>query len=149
MPALSLLLALAAAPTPLTMVYGESIAGVKIGMTRAEVEAKGHVLSPEGVERDHRIGFTSGPLLFLFDDATNTVVLISVELQRTGGLRVGKVNVPARISAVDFAKKVPGCRLEKGSGGNALSCTDGAGRTFNAYDAYGEKWVSSVHLGPG
>ncbi len=138
-----LMLSMNAAPIPVEV--GQSIAGVRIGMTRAEV-SKLHKLKPEGIERSGRTGYVSGPLLFLFNPQ-DEVVLVSLELQKTGGLRVGKLVVPAKISAADFAKKLPNCTLSEGSGGHAIHCGEGAG--LDAYDSYGGKFVSWVHLGPG
>lgn len=137
---LTTLLTLSVTAAPIPVEPGQSIAGVRIGMTRAEV-GRLHKLTPEGMERAQRTGYVSGPLLFLFD-TNDVVVLVSVELQKTAGLRIGKLKVPSRISAADFAKLVPSCTLSRGSGGHAIHCSDGL-------DAYGGKFVSSVHLGPG
>jgi len=135
------------------VVFAESIAGVRPGMTRVEVEKAGHKLASEGINRMHasgakRTGFYSGPaILFLFDEQEH-VVLISVELKKSSGLEVGRVRVPSTASLDDLAKLFLGCTLEKGSGGRALACKDEKGRVLNAYDSYGgpEVWV---HLGPG
>lgn len=151
--ALMLLLAstpAAAAPKkPVTVVFAESIEGVKPGMTRAEVKKAGHRLTPEGVDRLVRVGFFSGPLLILFDATTDKVVLISVELRRTGGLRVGRQLLPPTITPQEFAKRLPNCVVSVGSGGNAVACTDDHGRVLNAYDSAFRGPVQWVHLGPG
>lgn len=134
-----LVLSMNAAPIPVEM--GKSLAGIRIGMTRAEV-SKLHKLTPEGFERAERIGYVSGPLLVLFTPE-DTVAQVSVDLQKTAGLRVGKVTIPAKISAADFAKKLPNCTVSDGSGGHAVHCEGG----LDAYDNYGEKFISSVQLG--
>lgn len=140
---LSMLLMLSFTAAPISVEPGKSIAGVRVGMPRAEV-AKLHTLTPEGIERAERTGYVSGPLLFLFD-SKDVVVLVSVELQKSAGLKIGKLKVPSHISAEDFVKKVPNCTMSKGSGGNAVHCTDG----LDAYDSYGGKFIEFVHLGPG
>lgn len=138
-----MLLSLSLASKAIVVEPGKSIAAVRIGMTRAEV-SKLHKLAPDGVERAERTGYTSGALYFLFD-AKDVVVLVGVELQKSGGLRVGKVSIPPKISAVDFAKRLPGCTVSDGSGGHAIHCEAG----LDAYDSYGDAFVSAVHLGPG
>ncbi|MGV3623871.1 MAG: hypothetical protein ACO1OB_23845 [Archangium sp.] len=140
---LSLLMALSVTAAPTVVEPGKSIAGVSIGMTRAEVE-KLHTLKPEGVERAERVGYVSGPLLFLFTPQ-DKVALVSLELQKTAGIRVGKIVIPAKISAADFAKKLPNCTVSQGSGGQAVHCEPG----LDAYDTSGAKFLSWVHLGPG
>ena len=136
-----LVLSMNAAPIPVEL--GKSIAGIRIGMTRDEV-SKLHRLKPEGIERAERTGYVSGPLLILFTPQ-DKVALVSVELQKTAGLRVGKVAIPAKISAADFAKKLPKCTVSDGSGGHAVHCEEG----LDAYDSYGDTFISWVHLGPG
>jgi len=138
-----MVLSMTAAPIPVEV--GRSIAGVRLGMTRAEV-GKRHPLTPDGAERVERTGFVSGPLYFIFD-AHDALVLVGVKLQQSPGLRIGKLKVPPKISAADFAKLIPGCVLSEGSGGRAVHCGEGIG--LDAYDVYGEKDVSSVQLGPG
>lgn len=140
---LSLLMAVSMTAAPIAVEPGKSIAGVSIGMTRADVE-KLHKLKPEGVERAERVGYLSGPLLFLFTPQ-DKVALVSLELQRSAGIRVGKTVIPAKISAADFAKKLPDCTLSDGSGGHAVHCEAG----LDAYDTYGSKYLIWVHLGPG
>lgn len=136
-----LVLSMNAAPIPVEL--GKSIAGIRIGMTRAEV-SKLHALKPEGVERAERTGYVSGPLLVLFTPQ-DEVALVSVELQKTAGLRVGKVAIPAKITAAEFAKKLPNCTVSDGSGGHAVHCEAG----LDAYDSYGGTFLVWVHLGPG
>jgi hypothetical protein len=135
-----LMMAMLMAAAPIQIEPGKSIAKVSVGMSRAEV-AKLHKLKSDGIDRAERTGFVSGPLYFLFN-AQDVVVLVGVELQKSGGVRIGKVQVPARISAEDFVKRVPNCTLSDGSGGHAISCGDG----LNAYDSWGGKYVEAIHL---
>ncbi len=134
------------AAAPLPLVFAESIAGLKPGMTRAQVLKLGHRLEPEGIDRAERTGFFSGPMLLLFD-AHDTLVLISVDLHKSAGLQFGKKHLPPRATLQQLSEILPGCKLERGSGGNALSCADAQGRLLNAYDDFGAQvWVQ---LGPG
>lgn len=144
---LTAMLVLSMNAAPIQVEVGQSIAGVRIGMTRAEV-SKLHKLKSDGIERAVRTGYVSGPLYFLFNDQ-DIVVLVGVELQRSAGLRIGKLQVPARITAEDFAKRVPNCTLSNGSGGHAVHCGEGDTPGLDAYDSYGGKYVTAVHLGPG
>jgi len=138
-----LMLTMVMAAAPIQIEPGKSIAKVSVGMTRAEV-AKLHTLKADGIDRAERTGFVSGPLYFIFN-MQDVVVLVGVELQKSGGVRIGKVSVPAKISAEDFVKRVPNCTLNDGSGGHAISCDDG----LKAYDSWGGKYVEVIHLGPG
>lgn len=136
-----LVLSMNAAPIPVEL--GKSIAGIRVGMTRAEV-SKLRRLEPEGIARAERTGYVSGPLLILFTPQ-DTVALVSVELQKTAGLRVGTVKIPPKISAADFAAKLPKCTVSDGSGGHAVHCEAG----LDAYGSYGDTFLVWVHLGPG
>lgn len=135
------------AAAPIQVEPGKSFAGVHLGMTLAEVK-KLHKLKPEEDARAERTGYTSGPLFFIFNPQ-DKLVLVGVELQKSGGLRIGKVRVPARITAEDFVKLVPGCTLSMGSGGHAIACGPVGAPTLNAYDSYGSKHLSWVQMGPG
>ena len=131
---------------PIPVEVGHSVAGIRIGMTRAEV-ARRFTLKPDKIVREGRQSFTAGALYFSFD-MQDVLVLVGVELQKSPGLRIGKVRIPARITAADFAKKL-NCALSEGSGGRVVHCEAADGTGLDAYDSFGETFISAVHVGPG
>lgn len=129
------------------LVFGKSLGGVYLGMRRKSVEALGYTLVPDGVQRSGRFGFISGPLHFLFNEAAE-IVLISLSLRKSAGLRYGTVTISPHASLDELATKFPGCTLSDGSGGRTLRCVDAAGNAMDAYDERDGNQVW-VHLGPG
>jgi hypothetical protein len=129
---------------------GKSIEGVTIGMTKSQLEKRGFKLVPENIDRLERVGFQSGALLFLFD-THDTLVSVSLELQKTGGVRIGKIKIVATATMEDVMKRLPQCVLSQGSGGRSLSCKNKKGGEINMYDSYGSQngFIETVHLGPG
>jgi hypothetical protein len=122
---------------------GRSIAGMVPGMKRQAIAALGIQLGPEGVDRAARTGWISGPLLVLCDNQER-VVLVSVELRKSKGLRVDGIEISRRAKLEEIAKALPSCQASVGSGGNALSCRGPDGGELKFYDARGgdEVWVT-------
>jgi len=125
-----------------TVVVGDSIAGVRLGMTLSEVRKLGIELVPEGIDREIGVGWMAGPLLVIFDDKERAMT-VSLDLRRSAGAKIGKIVIPALTKLDDIAKLIPGCTLSMGSGGRALACKNEAGKVTNFYDSYGsnELWV--------
>jgi len=103
-------------------------------MALADVRALGIKLAPEGIDRADGHGWVAGPLLVIVDDKER-VFTVSLDLRKSGGARVGKVEIPARASLAEIAKVLAGCTLSEGSGGRALACKDAEGRATNFYDS--------------
>ena len=125
---------------------GETIAGIRLGMSVARVRASGHTLRPEGEDRAAGVtGYYSGPILILFD-ARGAVQLVSVPLRESAGIRFGGVFIPPRASLTDIARQLPQCTRSAGSGGNVLTCTSPRG-VMHFYDSFGQPGSVSLHLG--
>lgn len=101
-------------------------------MKRSEVEALGIKLAPEGIQRVDRKGWTSGPLLVLVDGA-DLVTLVSVELRKSRGVRVGGKVIAPNASLATIASQVPGCTKGRGSGGDYLDCRGASGTLVHFY----------------
>ena len=132
---------------PVQIIVAKSIAGVKPGMSMQAVKKVLGPLEPEGVERANRTGFISGPILVLFD-GQDEVVLVSVELRKSPGLKVGKSVIQPTASLEEIKRAIPGCTAAKGSGGNTVTCKDAEGGTLSIHDSLNspEVWFQ---LGPG
>jgi hypothetical protein len=107
---------------PIDVIPGESIAHITLGMKRADVETLGIHLTPETTPRVDRKGWLAGPLLVLVDPA-DRVVLVSVELRASRGLRVAGRAVPNTATLAQIASLVPGCTRGSGSGGDFVAAT--------------------------
>lgn len=123
-----------AAPRPqVTVVVGESIGGVRIGMTRAQVTRLGFELTPDDLARGDEAGFLAGPLHIFFETTHDTVRSVSVELKKTSGLRIGRSSLSPSASMQQLARLLPDCPVEDEGLGLMLTCPLKAGLRLTAH----------------
>jgi hypothetical protein len=126
---------------PIDVIPGESIAHITLGMKRADVETLGIHLTPETTPRVDRKGWLAGPLLVLVDPA-DRVVLVSVELRASRGLRVAGRAVPNTATLAQIASLVPGCTRGSGSGGDFVDCRGASGKLTHFWGSHGTADIS-------
>jgi hypothetical protein len=114
----------AAPPDPPVLVPGKSIGPVRLGLTRAEVDALGMAVSPDPSGQLGDAVRHVGPYRVVFSNERVSQVEFVLSTSPRG-VRVGEKTVPPTAKPKDAAAALPGCGAEVAAEGGTIIACDG------------------------